>query len=141
MICGERLNGNFSVYSLREQRYLLELSLGRYRRVNLQEKIVRTTEGWAYVLDDDILLLIDIVSGQVLCEVGYLQFQKMQTHMQAEYLRVARTCASNMGVCGTSVVLTLFHRRLCALSGSGTRPTTYLVVARRPQCGCVELSK
>lgn len=109
LMCGERVNGNFAVYSLREQRYLFELPLERYRRVNPQEKIiVRVSEGRAYVLVDDTLLLIDIASGQLLREISYLQFPEVQAHMQAERLSMARACASNMSVCGASVVLTLF---------------------------------
>ncbi len=108
LMCGERVNGNFAIYSLHEQRYLLEMSLQHYRNVSPQREIIaRTTEGRAYVLVDDTLLLIDIASGQVLREISYLQFPEMQTHMQVERLSMARACASNISVCGTSVVLAL----------------------------------
>lgn len=109
LMCGERTNGNFAVYSLREQRYLLELPLQNYRSVSPEKNIVASiSEGRAYVLAGDTLLLIDIASGQLLREISYLQFAEVQAHMQAERLSMARACASNMSVCGASVVLTLF---------------------------------
>ncbi|WP_415845172.1 hypothetical protein ACMYUJ_21575 [Stutzerimonas zhaodongensis] len=109
LMCGERANGNFAVYSLREQRYLLEVPLQIYRCVSPQKNIVANiSEGRAYVLAGETLLLIDIASGAVLREIKYLEFSEMQLHMQSERLRAARACASDMSVCGTGVVLTLF---------------------------------
>ncbi|WP_146173208.1 hypothetical protein [Ectopseudomonas oleovorans] len=109
LMCGERVNGNFAVYSLRERRYLVDLSLQHYRGVNPQKRIVaKVSEGRAYVLAGATLLVIDIASGQLLREISYLQLAEMQAHMQVERLSMARACASNMSICGTSVILTLF---------------------------------
>jgi len=109
LMYGERINGDFAVYSLREQRYLFELPLQHYRRAYPQCRVVsRLSEGLAYVLVGDTLLQVDVASGALLREINYLQFPEMQVHMHAERLSMADACASSISVCGASVVLTLF---------------------------------
>ncbi|WP_143518067.1 hypothetical protein [Pseudomonas sp. PIC25] len=110
LMCGQRANGNFAIYSLLEQRYICELSLECYRFDNSERRIAASicVDDRAYVLAGDTLLLIDIASGRLLREVKYLQLAALKNHMQAERLSLEQACASRMSVCGSGVVLALY---------------------------------
>ncbi|WP_071870446.1 hypothetical protein [Atopomonas hussainii] len=106
LIFGERQNGNFLVYCLDKQLPLLDVTLTRYRQSFPNKKLMACIEAdLAYVLVADHLLVFDLVTGDLVRELNYINSPAMQAHIHTESMDANWACAGDLSVCNGEVVL------------------------------------
>lgn len=106
LLAGERLSGGFAVYCFDRRKYILDVTLEEYPRERPDRAVHSTIDdGLVYLLVDGWLLVFDIEAGQLLREIKYIDFPKLQAHLLAESLNPAWAFADGISVCEREVVL------------------------------------